>query len=243
MAASLLDARPGASATELVEDAYPGIEERLRDVATATLLAHLEHLVELGRAHGSPRRRPATSGHASRRCRSDAGALLPSIGAALTAPSSSSSRRRLSPRRRCGRPGAARPSSTTAPGTHATPEEQAAAYAATAAYRTEVATAGQRLESALASSPVDLAGARESLDILRGAVTGTTPSRRSRPRGARLGGAAIAALAPQGATLQLLVSRLLLAPGDIARALQRDAEWIAAEAPSPPRQAPPPTWR
>jgi glyoxylase-like metal-dependent hydrolase (beta-lactamase superfamily II) len=48
--ARLLGSRPDCSATELVEDAYPGIEERRRDVAIATLLAHLEHLVEVGQA-------------------------------------------------------------------------------------------------------------------------------------------------------------------------------------------------
>jgi glyoxylase-like metal-dependent hydrolase (beta-lactamase superfamily II) len=50
LVAGLLDARPSATAAELVDDAYPGIEDQRRDVATATLLAHLEHLVELGRA-------------------------------------------------------------------------------------------------------------------------------------------------------------------------------------------------
>jgi glyoxylase-like metal-dependent hydrolase (beta-lactamase superfamily II) len=39
-----------STAGELTEASYPGLEEQRRSVATATLLAHLDHLVERGRA-------------------------------------------------------------------------------------------------------------------------------------------------------------------------------------------------
>ena len=46
--------RRGPSTTpELLELSYPGLEERRREVASATLEAHLEHLVELGQAERS----------------------------------------------------------------------------------------------------------------------------------------------------------------------------------------------
>jgi glyoxylase-like metal-dependent hydrolase (beta-lactamase superfamily II) len=45
-----LASRGPSSAGSLVDACYPGLEERRWDVAAATLLAHLEHLVELGQA-------------------------------------------------------------------------------------------------------------------------------------------------------------------------------------------------
>jgi len=50
MVAAQLLARGPATAAELTAASYPGLEERRSAVATATLLAHLDHLVETGRA-------------------------------------------------------------------------------------------------------------------------------------------------------------------------------------------------
>lgn len=50
MVAAQLSRSGPATAGELTAASYPGLEERREAVATATLLAHLDHLVELGRA-------------------------------------------------------------------------------------------------------------------------------------------------------------------------------------------------
>ena len=122
--------------------------------------------------------------------------------------------------------------STSGASSHATPAEQAAALAATAGYRQLLDDAGQQLAAALGANPPDPVAARAAIDELRAQVA---PGSVEDPRlaGALVLGAsdqAIEALTPEAPLLSVAVSRVTLSPQDVALALQRRSEWIAAEA-------------